>query len=355
MTPLPHNTPPNNDNTVAADLPADGKTDDPSLHATKHKTTGEKWFDALRFGLGEGIILGLTAAIAYVARYGRDSYAGIPNILKKGQQWITRKLMPEAALRGETPLSDNDALKARIAGAFASTTVLMHGGNFFIPVMKFLQDRKEHIVTFLNAHFGKPGEVEAGKKRVEHQTKESWGDVIKGRIGSWLLVFTSFIGADLIAGKDRNGQYRFDKFEEKFGRLVAGMTPKGKDIANVPVSEALTDLQSANKTYRFGKILALDFYATTAAVALWTTISKLSAIARGRKERAIEKSAEEKVAVEEAVIKEAVMETDKPVLTRANALSAQPAPKSFASRTHGKTGYRALAEREPAASHIGIS
>ena len=50
------------------------------------------------------------------------------------------------------------------------------------------------------------------------------------------------------------------------------------------MSKALTETQAMNKTYRFGKILALDFYATSAAIIIWTAISRSSAAKRRLKD-----------------------------------------------------------------------
>ena len=258
------------------------------------KTTGEKWFNGLRFAIGEVGVLGLTALIATESRYGRDTWAGgIPNIFKKMQAGFEKLLKP---------LADKGGDKAVIAGALASTMVTFHGGNVYIPVYKGIQDNKENIVTYFNKTHGKPGEVEAGRERLRHQTKENWGDVVKGRLAAFAIVFTSFLSADLIAGKDAKGARRFDTFSEKFGEKISLLTKEGKNVAAIADTTLRKEALEASKSYRFGKILALDIYATTAAIALWTTISKLSAIVRGKKSREAAQEREGFIEGQQAVI-----------------------------------------------------
>jgi hypothetical protein len=238
---------------------------------TPPQTTGEKWFYRLKFATGEGVILFLTAIIAYAARY-VDHFGPIPNYLKKFQDGIYSVL----ANNKRYPVNE------RLAGTIAGTTILMHGGNLFTPVMKWMEDRKESIVTYINKRWGKPGEVEAGHERLKDEPKQNWGDVIKGRLVAWLTVFSTFVGIDAIIGKDKNTLgtndkpiYYFDKFEEMFGRWVARI--------RTPVGQALTEAETKSRTYRFGKILALDIYATAASLLVWTIVSKFSAALRGKK------------------------------------------------------------------------
>jgi hypothetical protein len=307
------------------------------------KTTGERWFDRIRFITSEAVVLGLTAAMAYVARYGKEKYGPVPNVLKSFNDWTEKKLLNNSIL----PLAERGPFGKRLAQAIASTTVLVHGGNLYIPAYKAIQDRKEKIVTAVNTRWGKPGEVEIGKERLRHQTKETWGDIIKGRFAAWGVVFASFMGADMIAGQDMKDalkRYRFDKFEDKFGRWVAGFTKAGKEITKVPMSEALPEALAANKTYRFGKILALDIYATTAAIAIWNASAKFSAIMRGRKTRELREEKEAFAAGRQSVIAEEA------TATHPEATPHVPEKKgNFASRLNKPAeNYRALAEKEPA-------
>lgn len=299
------------------------------------KTTGEKGFDGVRFTLGEGFILGLTAVLAYIGKYGPDTNF---NILKKMDKGIFDALMSE-----KLPIKNWDNGE-RFAGAVASTTTFMHGGNAFAFVMKWLQERKEHIVTYFNTKFGKPGEVEAGRERLAAQEKETWGDIIKGRLVSWGIVFTSFFGADMIAGKDAAGVRRFDKFENMVGKWVAGFTHEGKEIiANTSKENVMGEL-GHSKSFRFGKILALDVFATTAALAIWTTISKFSAISR--KKKRIAGNIEESIPMVSNLPPDVTLdETSDKALAPSHATRLGPRPAD----------YRALAEQQPQGVGIAAS
>lgn len=238
------------------------------------KTTGEKYYDIFQFTVGKAWIMVFTAALAYLARYGKEKYGPVPNIFKSVQEKFYDGLLNNKVF----PMAHRGEFWTRLAGAAASTMAICHGGNLFAPILKWMENSREEISNYFNKHWGKPGEVEVAHERLKHLPKQSWGDVIKGRIGAWLLVFSSFLTLDRIIGKsEKSGMYYFDMYEEKFGRLVAGITRGGKEIMHTPLAQKLTKEQSTNKIYRTGKILALDFYATSAAIIIWTAISRLSA------------------------------------------------------------------------------
>ena len=101
---------------------------------------------------------------------------------------------------------------------------------------------------------------------------------------------------------------------------------------------------AANKTYRFGKILALDIYATTAAIALWTIISRFSALSRGRKTRELKEEREAFAAGRQSAIAEETRDTGSPGVA-----TQEDKKPSYASRMNAPAeSYRALAEKEPA-------
>ncbi len=266
----------------AAALPAVEKATEKAPPDLSKKTTGEKYYGVIKFITADVFIMAATAVLAYVARYGKETYAGIPNYLKKFQDSFHAKLLDNKIL----PLGgDNKAWGERLAGATASTTILMHGGNAFIIPMKWFEDSKKKIVGYLNQKFGKEGEKEIGDKRLQHAPKQSWGDIIKGRFSAWGLIFTAFVSFDFIFGKGRHdGMYKLDKYEEKFGRWLAGFTKEGKELSKIPITKELPKELAHNTTYRFGKILALDIFATMVSVLVWNFISAGSAKKR-RKEQ----------------------------------------------------------------------
>lgn len=240
----------------------------------KDKTTGEKWFAVGRFLVGKAWIMVFTAAIAYVAKHGKDEYRGIPNYIKQFQGW----------LQDTVKVKERTGFPQLLAGAFASTMVLFHGGNIFAPVMKWMENSKEKVVTAINKRWGKEGEVERGHERLKDEPKQGWGDVFKGRVAAWAIVFTSFMAAYVVIGKHKETRsYHLDRYEEWFGRKLGNIHSwlQGKE-AIFPKLSILAELPKGgeletDKWYRFGKICALDVYATSAAIAIWTFISRISA------------------------------------------------------------------------------
>jgi hypothetical protein len=257
------------------------------------KTTGEKFYDFLQFSIGKVAIIAATAVFANIAKYGKNSYGSVPNYLKKFQGWFHTKLLTNPVY----PMGNKGEFVERLAGAAANTTVTFHGGNAFAPLMKEMENHHEDIANFANRHWGKPGEVEQAHENLKDKPHQSWGDVAKGRVAAWAMVFTAFMGADALIGKDKKtGMYQFDKYEEWFGRKLAGLTRSGKALADIPVAQALTAAQDANKTYRFGKILALDLFATSAALIVWNAVSRVSAQKRqDKKEAALPVAAEPEI------------------------------------------------------------
>ncbi len=249
-------------------------------NATAPKTTGEKYYDRLKFATGEVFILGATAVLAYVARYGQSAYMGIPNYLKQFQDWMEHRLFGEII-----PLRKVPKIGEILTVSFAGTSVTSWGGNLFSLPMKWFEDRKKKMVDSFNRGFGKPGEFEDAHERLSHEPQQSWGDVIKGRIASFSIVWISFFTAMLAAGK-KEGVLRFDRFEDWGGRMLSWFTKEGEAIAKLPIAERLNNNNVTNKSYKFGRMFVLDVFATTASLIIWGAVSKHSA--NKRKKQALE-------------------------------------------------------------------
>lgn len=250
------------------------------------KTSGEKFYDIFQFIFGKVFIIAVTAVLAFTAdqKYGPEKVMGVPNYLKKFQGWFHNKLLHNRAY----PLADKGEFANLFAGAAAGTMILSHGGNFFAPLIKWLENGKENIANFYNKRWGKEGEVEIAHERLKDNPYQTWPDVLKGRIIAWSTVFAAMVGAFTIIGKDKKtGMYWLEKYEEYFSRKMAGFVKTGKEIAATPVANKLTEPQKAHGLYRFGKVLALDLYATTAAIIIWNVFSRKSAKKRHEKHLAL--------------------------------------------------------------------
>jgi hypothetical protein len=237
------------------------------------KTSGEKFYDVFQFVFGKIFILAVTAWLAFTAdqKHGPEKFLGMPNYLKKFQGEFHKKLLKNRIY----PLAEKGEFANLFANAAASTMILSHGGNFFAPFIKWLENSKEKISNFYNKRWGQEGEVEIAHERLKDNPQQTWPDVIKGRVIAWTTVFAAMLTAFTVIGKDKKtGMYWLEKYEEKFARGMAGFSKTGKEIAATPVAKELTEAQKAHGVYRFGKVVALDLYATTAGIIIWNIFSR---------------------------------------------------------------------------------
>lgn len=254
-------------NSAFAKHPELVKHADFSPEKTLPETKGERGFRLLRFWIAEVVVLALTAAIAYSARYNE---AGTISKISKKLEGLAKQVVG----------TDETTPHGRLGKSFADAMVTFHGGNVFAPFLYAMERKKGVIVNFINERFGTPEEVEIGKLRVENEPKPSFLSVLKGRLVAFAIVFSSFSLADQLLGYTTDPAdtgkkiFRFNKyvdnvsqwFGEKFG-------PTGIDYSTI-TDETIKD---APKSYKLGGILALDVYATTAAITIWTAFNKIFA------------------------------------------------------------------------------
>lgn len=243
------------------------------------KTPGERYYDRMQFITGDVFIILASAALAYVARFGKESYGGVRNYLKDLQNYLDTKLMKHIGTGGD--------FSKLTAMATSSTLLTMWGGNLFAPILKHFENTKEAIVTRYNEKHGTPQDVADGHERLKDTPKQTWGDVIKGRAVGFVTVVSGFLGMYGLLGKSKTPtqmpdgtevrKWRLDQYEEKVGRLFAGLTKDGRGIAKKELKLGLTAAESENKLYRFGRMFALDVFAASAALLIWNVVSRFSA------------------------------------------------------------------------------
>gem|GEM_PF-6772328 len=269
------------------------------------KTTGEWVYDFIQFWLVKGFILGATAWIGYYARFGKET-----NFVRKIQQWCQKAIAEplaiaggkageslEKSIGGKTGKWIGDKtheVMAVFGGAFASTMVLFHGGNLMAPVVQWFENNRQGIVADANRRWGKPEEVALGDEKFRDTPKQTFGDVIVGRITAWLTVFASFFTAFLVIGKMKHlsnpAMYKLDYFEEFCSRAVSGFGKKS-EFAHIPMNKELHELAKETPAlfagkernllmYKVSRILALDVYATSMGIIVWNLTSRLSARTR---------------------------------------------------------------------------
>jgi len=259
------------------DAPAQKKPDPP-------KTPGEKFYDVFQFFAGKVFIIAVTALLAFGAdqKYAPEKIMGVPNFLKKFQGWFHNVVFHNKIY----PVAEKGDVAKLVGGGLVGTMILSHGGNFFAPFIRWLENDREKIANSYNKRFGTPEDVEITHERLKDIPKQNWADTAKGRVMAWGSVFVSMVAAYVGFGKNKeNGRYRLDVYEDWFARQLSGLSKTGKEIAATPIAKALTAEQAAHPTYRFGKVLALDLYATSAAIVIWNFFSRMSAKSRTLKQQ----------------------------------------------------------------------
>lgn len=185
---------------------------------------GEKAFNLLTYGGAAGIGTFIaTIPVGYWAKYG-----GGAKHFTNATKFLTKQ-----------------GLSPQVAEEMVNTSALMQGGNLMIIPVKFLEDNKPHIVDKLNDLLGD----KSGAKSVHEDPKQSWMSLIKSRLVAWGAVFTGFrLGAIAVGGE------KLQSFEKMFGRAAC-------KVLNKPTHMGVVETPH----FRYGKIAALDVFATAAA------------------------------------------------------------------------------------------
>lgn len=199
---------------------------------------GEKLFDLGTYAGVAGVgTFALTIPVAYWAKYGK----GAP-YFKSASDYLVKK-----------------GFSKRIADEMTMTSALMQGGNLTIIPVKLIENYKPQIVDSLNHRFGD----ESGAASVDKEPAQTWGSLLKSRVVAWLSVFTGFRLAGMAIG-DKN----MDKFENRFAKGVCDVLgkPTHIEVPHATPGHPATKVESTH--YRYGKIAALDVFATIAATSI---------------------------------------------------------------------------------------
>lgn len=197
------------------------------------RSRGERMFDWGVYGglAGVGAFVA-TVPLAYYLKYGGGQriHQGIAKGFEKIAPFIPWKTGPK--------FPENAAM----------TTSLMQGGNAMLIPIGILEKHKIDIVDGLNRATGDA----TPREQIEKAPKQTWGSLIKSRLVAWLSVFTVFTVAGKYFGKT------FDMFEHETGELACKIMRK-------PITCNVAGALKETRTYLYGKIGALDVFATIGA------------------------------------------------------------------------------------------
>jgi hypothetical protein len=229
---------------------------EPMAAAAPVKTRGEKLFDWLTYG-------GLNGVGTFI-------------ITIPFADWGNRKVF-DSWSKG---LVETFKLSKGTARTAVSATTLGIGGTVMLLPVYIAEHYKKPISEWLNRRFGNEQEQ---KMKVENLAPQTVGSLIKGRLVAWCAVFSGFKGAELISKAMGKGD-ALQQFEQRFGEKVCKVldTPMhDKAIMETARAEGKS-LENAwklaeTKTYRYGKLGALDIFATTAATSILYVTSRIFA------------------------------------------------------------------------------
>lgn len=219
--------------------------------AVKTSTSkGERLFDLLTYG-GIGF-LGVFAAGIPIGYWGK--YGGGAGMFKSSAKALEKL-----------------GMSAKAADDAVMTSVLMQPGNVGLIPIKWMENRKPELVEKFNKMLGD----KSADASVEHDPQQTWGSLIKSRLAAWLAVFAGFRGA-----AHAIGEKKFGAFENAFAEKVCNVLGKATHVAPAGVvlsPEMLKTFEYETKAFRYGKIAALDVFATAAATVLLYAASRVFA------------------------------------------------------------------------------
>jgi hypothetical protein len=223
-------------------------------HKRKH-TKGEKWFDRSVYGgINWAVNFLVTVPVAFELKYGRGA---------KYFEAAAHKL-------AKTGMSEHKIEQALL------TTCAMQGGNILVLPIKWAENKKVQIVGKLNKWFGEPDVTEEIKK----EPQQSWGSLIKSRLMAWGTIFLSIETVARTFGKDA-----FEGFQNKFSKHIVCDPLKFDTHTMQKNAEGVLE-KVETKAFRYGKIAAVDIFATTAAAVIFYVASRFFAKKKQHKQEA---------------------------------------------------------------------
>jgi hypothetical protein len=237
------------------------------------KSKGEKFFD-------RAVYAGIAGAGTFVAT------VVLADELKRGHLQFLHKggaRVFETIAQGVKYVTGRGGKDAKWVDEATMTTNLMMGGNIMLIPVGIAEHHKVALVDGLNAAM----DDKTPKDAIEKAPKQTWGSLAKSRGVAWLAVFGTLKGLGAIYGKTMTS------FEEQTGDLacaimkkpthrgdatvIQSLQQKIKELKVPPETAALKEQikkvgkeleQFETRTYRYGKIGAVDVFATIGSATL---------------------------------------------------------------------------------------
>lgn len=207
--------------------------DAPETVPPVRKSKGEKLFDWLVYG-----------GIGYIGTF-------ITTVL------IADRLQTSGAGKSVKGFFEKIGFSKKFADRAADTTILMPGGSVMLLPIYLMELVRKPTVRLLDRMFTDSTKPVAEVADVPPQT---FGSLVKGRLVAWGVVFAGMVGLQSIIGAEK-----FEAFSNNTGTQLA-------KAFKVPAAG-----RESHWIFRYGKLAALDAFATLFSSALLYTSSKFFA------------------------------------------------------------------------------
>ncbi len=259
------------------------------------KTIGEKIFDAVAYiGIGDIAVLIASIGTGYLLKHSNRTIPGSKLINEDGvsfsKAW-TNMIDKVAGFSVFKNVSDRKTLNKRLDDALLTTALVIPGNLALLPI-KWMESRKKAIVHKLNEKYGDPAtenqlsDVELGDRKIERESSQSWGSLIKGRVIAWGIVFSS------LTLVDKMSPTLIPNSMQKTGELFESAAEKTAQKFGTELSD-----KNRFRAQKFGEVGLIDFFATAAAVSILYVSSKIFARKSDDKQESTLKKPSQEVAV----------------------------------------------------------
>lgn len=207
------------------------------------KSRGEKVFDRVVYAGIAGVVTFLvTLKLTHFLKY--DHKAQFDKVVSGVHRGL-QKIFP--------------SLTRENADTITTTFALMQGGNAMLLPVAFAEKHKIRIVDGLNTALGDSTPAE----QIEQAPKQTIGSLVKSR----LVAFGAVVSGLLLAKKHYSKT--MDMFEQQTGELLCDTLNKPQFHMEPKMVEGVQKLvKKESKTFIYGKLAALDIFATAAAASL---------------------------------------------------------------------------------------
>ncbi len=214
-------------------------------------------------------------------------------------QSITQSRAGKLDLFGWKPFAFDSGNMTQVGSGFLQTIAAFMGGNVMLAIILPREAHKAEIVHRLNEKHGTEEDVKRGDERVAHTPKQNWSSIVGGRLAAFATVFVSitFVNA-LIGGIGRKMQSNRAQAQLPASPTIDAAAKSGLEAYENWVGRGMKrvalrlfpgmESNTQDVMHKVGQSVAVDAFATAAAVGILETTSRAIAKHRDKKHAAQE-------------------------------------------------------------------